>query len=224
MAGKPVTAKDLENWYSPVRAREIAAQAFPDENSEDVVWSRISRGLIRTYATTVSRRHGARSAPTVTIEAASEITAETWLKYDLRPRTLWRGEAEFVFRSFRQGPDEIVNCFGIKLDPEDVHKHIGRPAVLEISQPPPSADALPIVAPKHAGGAPGKDYWDDLWAAMAALVYKGQLNPASKQRDIEEAMVKWAADHRGDDLSVPTARIRARKLLAELRKAEEDKN
>jgi hypothetical protein len=82
---------------------------------------------------------------------------------------------------------------------------------------------LPVFGAKHPGGAPSKPFWDDLWAAIGALIYKGVLHPGSKQKDIEEAMLRWASDH-DHDLSVPSARTRARKLLAELKQAEKDNN
>ena len=68
----------------------------------------------------------------------------------------------------------------------------------------------PTSLPKHPGGAPPKDFWPDLWIAIAAQLYNGELQP-TRQADIEEAMPAWGSNH-GKKLSEATARRHAPKL------------
>lgn len=72
---------------------------------------------------------------------------------------------------------------------------------------PPIPPALP--SPKK-GGRPPAEFWDDMWAAIAAALYVGSLKPKT-QADVERAMADWitANDHSAAD---STVRARARRL------------
>lgn len=60
------------------------------------------------------------------------------------------------------------------------------------------------------GGRHRKDFWDDMWAAIAASLYDGDLKPRS-QADVERAMAGWIDGH-GHSASDSSVRARARRL------------
>lgn len=70
--------------------------------------------------------------------------------------------------------------------------------------------ASPVPSPAKKGGRPPAEFWDDMWAAIAAALYNGALVPKS-QADVERAMLEWIE---GNDYSAvqSTVRARARRL------------
>lgn len=79
------------------------------------------------------------------------------------------------------------------------------------AEPPKSMTSVSAAAPlPKKGGRPPAEFWDDMWAAIAASLYSGDLKPRS-QADVERAMATWieANDHSAAD---STVRGRARRL------------
>ena len=62
-----------------------------------------------------------------------------------------------------------------------------------------------------AGGRPPKEFWDDLWCAVWAEAFRGDLQP-KRQADVEKAMLDWAVGN-GHDLSESTVKPLARKMF-----------
>ena len=60
------------------------------------------------------------------------------------------------------------------------------------------------------GGRPPAPFWDDMWAAIAAALYGGELAPKT-QADIEKAMADWI-ELNGHSAGESTIRGRARRL------------
>lgn len=60
------------------------------------------------------------------------------------------------------------------------------------------------------GGRPPSEFWDDMWAAIAAALYDGTLNPKT-QADVERAMTEWISAN-GSSAANSTVRARARRL------------
>lgn len=79
---------------------------------------------------------------------------------------------------------------------------------------PPAAPEKPALpqssADKKKGGRQPKDFWDDMWAAIGASLYNGDLKPKS-QADVERAMAEWIDGH-GYSASESSVRARARRL------------
>jgi hypothetical protein len=74
-----------------------------------------------------------------------------------------------------------------------------------------NATAAPIAQKAQAkGGRPPAEFWDDMWAAIAAMLYDGSLQPKS-QATIEKAMSDWIIAH-GWDAGTTSVRARARRL------------
>lgn len=80
---------------------------------------------------------------------------------------------------------------------------------------------VPVKAPQIVlGGRPPQTWWDDLWCAITAQIYRGEFVP-NRQADIEKAMMAWAAAN-GHDVAESTVRPKARKLLIALNKEDEN--
>ena len=71
---------------------------------------------------------------------------------------------------------------------------------------------------QNPGGRPLARHWDEMWAAIAVMLYVGDLKPAT-QADIEAAMKDWLADHNLEVGDTPV-RERARALWQRLEAAE----
>lgn len=71
---------------------------------------------------------------------------------------------------------------------------------------------------KNKGGRPAAEHWDDMWAAMATLLYEGDLEP-KRQADIEKAMMDWLESN-GHSAADSTVRKRARLLWQRLNVSE----
>lgn len=63
---------------------------------------------------------------------------------------------------------------------------------------------------KAKGGRPRAEFWDDLWAATAAALHVGDLQPKT-QADIEKYMLDWLESHKFNS-NTSTVRPRARRL------------
>ena len=63
---------------------------------------------------------------------------------------------------------------------------------------------------RRKGGRPPAEFWDDMWATIAASLYDGGLKPKS-QADVERAMTDWI-EGQGFSAAVSTIRARARRL------------
>lgn len=91
----------------------------------------------------------------------------------------------------------------------ELHRFTFMRASSPIQITPRAAGATPP-APKAKGGRPPAEFWDDMWAAIAAQLYDGTLKP-TKQVHIEKAMSDWISGH-GHDAGTTTIRGRARRL------------
>jgi hypothetical protein len=69
------------------------------------------------------------------------------------------------------------------------------------------------------GGRPPAEFWDELWAEIAARLYEGDLKPKS-QAHIELAMTKWI-EAQGRSAAVSTIRSRARRLWQRIEESAE---
>lgn len=218
-----LTAKEFEDWIPIKRVVNEARLGIPVSNlAVETIYRRLSHGQMRSGAMSWAESQS-RSGGVVEIEpvrwgqlSSHEILGiGVWLSGDLMVnlRTPQMGKFSRTY-------------FGVRCDPAGVAALLNAVAPPALPSVPLAATVAPAAAAppaKHAGGAPRKDFWDDLWAAIGALIYRGKIHPGSKSKDVENAMVQWAIDH-DEELSVPSARIRARKLLEELRQAEKDNN
>lgn len=68
---------------------------------------------------------------------------------------------------------------------------------------------------KNRGGKPLAAHWDEMWAAVAVMLYEGDLQPQT-QADVERAMKDWFAAN-DIDVGDTAVRDRARKLWQRLK-------
>jgi hypothetical protein len=117
------------------------------------------------------------------------------------------------------GIDAMVYHFsGVRFEPDGILA-LREPEAQEATTDPfaklpliaPSASVL-LQATRHAGGAPPKPWWDDLWVEMFRQIWESELKPTAMAH-IAQAMQQWADDH-GHALSEATAKRAARKLWA----------
>ena len=93
-------------------------------------------------------------------------------------------------------------------------------AALDSTVPPTPIDPDFVVPapPTNCGGKPLAEHWDGMWAAIAVMLYTGDLQPKT-QADIERAMKDRLAES-GRDVADSAVRTRAQKLWAILRAAD----
>jgi len=105
---------------------------------------------------------------------------------------------------------EKFELYSVRVDPSAIYKILRK----SVPQAAPKADPAPVPTPpeptKHAGGAPSKDFWPELWIAIAAQLYNGDLKP-EKLADLESAMSTWAIAHH-KSVGEATIRRHANKL------------
>jgi hypothetical protein len=83
------------------------------------------------------------------------------------------------------------------------------------SVPTMAPTQMPVPAPeKNRGGKPIAAHWDEMWSAIAVMLYTGDLQPKT-QADIERAMKDWF-EVKGLDVGDTAVRGRARKLWQKL--------
>lgn len=73
---------------------------------------------------------------------------------------------------------------------------------------------------KNAGGRPTAAFWDDLWCHLWGEIYRGAEVP-QKLAEIEKRMQEWLSA-REYSAAPSTIRLRARKMLAELKRPDEN--
>lgn len=216
MADEKVTAETLESWLTVREARDRAAARVGDNSALQAVWALIRNGMIATYAGRSASRLGEHGTPTPKLEP-SLIAAADWAQYNHGiPHDFWRGQVMFHFRhGHGYGNDRYVTCFDIRLDPDAVDREFPRPkgapstlmhqgfAAIDPDRDVPSS--------RNLGGAPKKEFWDDMWIAIFGLIWDGKLTPEN-QAQIETAMLDWAERH-GHKLGETTVKKPAQKLF-----------
>jgi len=92
------------------------------------------------------------------------------------------------------------------------------PQGITIPQATPSRPTSTPTVVKNKGGKPLAAHWDEMWAAVAVMLYVGDLQPKS-QADVERAMKDWLSKN-DVDVGDTAVRERARRLWRRLREAE----
>jgi hypothetical protein len=75
-----------------------------------------------------------------------------------------------------------------------------------------------VPKPKNKGGRPAAAHWDEMWSALAVMLYVGDLKPR-RQADIERAMKDWLVAN-GYEAGDTPVRERARVLWSKLESAD----
>lgn len=238
-SSKPV---DFKDWITLKAAYDLTRAATKDVHvAATSLLHRLADGVLTGAAEKAIRVDGG-ATPTETPKDKVPVSRDVWgyvLDSEAYPST-WAGWKSSDVILEMQGSHRTtftLKYYGVRIFPPTFRSFIdgltekAPAAAPDIEMPrmvAPSAKELqkaiesPRSSPKpekQPGGRPLKEFWDDLWAAMAAALYDGSLIP-DKQATIEKAMLDWAALN-GHELSQQSARSRARKLFALVKK---DKN
>jgi hypothetical protein len=84
----------------------------------------------------------------------------------------------------------------------------------------PDASVPAESSPRPKGGQPARAFWDEMLCDIWALIHQGDFKP-ERQADVERAMLIWA-EKKGEKLSEPTARPKAKLLFARYRNEAEN--
>ena len=229
---RQISADEIASWYTPIEACRYAAKIVGTKGAANAIWQRLVGGMIEAASTTSSKTvkdYSPKPNPNPEL-----IPCHFWKRFSSTGSDIWgAGDARFYFPGGRHGGQSITyQCFGIKLNPRDVHATLpSLPPAPLTKKPEQSVQSIPEgeppqpVAPAstskgNKGGRPPKEWWDDFWVGIFVKIYVGELQP-KRQADLERAMADWVSAH-GYDASEQTIRKAARKLFGALQ--EEDKN
>ena len=220
-----LTSEEFENWTPTVEAhKRVFATLISHSSTASAFALRLRSGLLRAGAENHAFARD-RDSPRGVIE----IEARRWEQFDdlHEEWDFWRTGTLTVQVDARgalaSGLEELT-YFGVRFDPTGLAKMM---AAVGIDSPSSSAQSAPVIPPsapllmpqipstKHAGGAPPKEFWDDLWIEVARLVHAGDIHPSSSQAHVARLMQDWATGRGG--LGETSAKNAARKLMAVLR-------
>jgi hypothetical protein len=217
MAGATSTERkvdqEIASWFTPMEACAYAATCVGVKGAADAIWQLLRGGMIQAIAASSSLTPKKESP--LADANPSYIPKGLWQHLTDHGTNLWSGGYARFWVAKRNGSPSAYQCFGIKLNPDDVRANLPAPnPALHSPQP----KAAPVQPPPvtNKGGRPRNDYWDDLWAEICGQIYDGASIP-KRQADIERAMLDWATNH-GHALSEAGARQRARILFDRLQK------
>ena len=214
-----------QSWLPPQKAIQLVKDSTSGGGSVERVFTEHLRGGVVRAAANRMSKHGEFGSSQE--RGAFEIPFEWW--QGLQAEDFWTsGIAIFEVRDFEVlslGRAQI-RCFGLRFDPEGVQELIDS---LPKKTPQPhqvhsSTSALlhREIASSNKGGRPRKDFWEALWAHIAAQIWLGDLK-VDMQADVQRAMLNWASMH-DKDLEEASAKIRARWLMEAIREIEKGKD
>jgi len=206
-----ITETEYESWLTPLSATTLLGKHYD--------WQTCVRGifdLIRVDDLAVCFRKGklaagAQERPT---EPFQILARECWRDSGTAQQNsnFWQtGNITFLAPGGeRGGPGVTLNCVGVRFDPVGIGRLLPQ--------------AVPLIGAssnenRRSRGRPRKDYWEDLWAEIAAQIATGELSTA-KPAIVERAMLRWAAEN-GKSLSESTARVRVSMLVTRIQEKAE---
>lgn len=199
----------------------VMGTGLTQANAQYALWQRLRAG--RIVAASESRSWEPFQVPGDT--AGNVIPASYWATLDKQPPDLFWLTSDFMFGFYTGGRSYTARCMGVRVRQDGIRELVTpmvriAPKAAGQSTTPTKAET-PVEQPKNKGGRPPKPFWDDLWADIARACYVGEIKHTDTQSSVEQRMMDWAQAH-GEEISVPTARNAARRLMQALRL--EDKN
>ena len=194
-----------QSWVEPAAALERAIKKYGTKpTATEALGNRLRDGLLLSVA------RNTRTKPRDTPEQANQyliLPANVWERVQggWLVQSLWvTGQLDVWF----DHGNTRFSCHGVRFDPVGLDEFLGPAPVAPA--PAVASPPTPELVSKHGGGAPSKDFWPDLWIAIAAQLYLGDLKP-KKQAELEEAMSAWAT-LKGKNVGESTIRRHAAKL------------
>ena len=203
-----MTKEEFEQWLTPTQAFDALSGQWGSVTTYHALTERLRNDLLHACSeVAIVTKYGRE----ISREVMDPIPFHHW-RENVGPgyrASFWR-TGNFEIRS-SGGHDSSFTYIGTRFDPGAVHALIERlhtPSLIAT----PRLGADPQTPPaKHAGGAPPKAWWDDLWIEIFRQIHCGDLQ-FKRQADIEKAMLDWA-NANGHKMSETTARNAARKLF-----------
>lgn len=177
MDEREVSADEITSWYTPIEACAYAARIVGRKGAHNAIWERLEGGMIEAAASSSSST--VRDCSPVPDFRSTLIPRRYWKFFSNMGSDLWgAGDARF-FLSSRGSKSTTVKCFGIKLNPADVHATLP-PLPLEPEEPEEPAGAAEIEqtpevdqAVPAAKGPPVSDELLRAWYELYCRAYQG---------------------------------------------------
>jgi len=220
MADNQITPEEYVTWLTPRDAVNLVGQDMQNwDIAAETILRRVDAGLIRAHFKTGTVLESGKIDKLKDFFVVPGGVKKAWADSSV-PYTLpfWTsGDAEVHLKLRQAGTydrTQIWTLFGIRFDPAGINDLLNKPA--KLPEPYPSSPSLTPPSPspetpKHAGGAPRKEFWDDLWLAMFKRLWVENWQPKN-QAEVEKAMLDWAAEN-GKDLGPTSVKTPAKKLF-----------
>ena len=208
----PFTEEVWKTWLEPFHAVRMLIEAGLDDREHAVNWLKgsLRRGELRAGGTHIKR------LPDELIKTEwvyGRYKADTWFHVAVIP---WKDdfwvsgnyEPDDPLDSIRRVSerDEFENyLYDVRFEPALITEFCER-----ARQPLAVLKQPPVQSPPAKGGRPPKPFWDRLWAAIAAQLHNGDLQP-KRQADIERTMHDWLVAN-GEDAGETAVRAKAKLL------------
>jgi hypothetical protein len=197
--------ESAENWISAAETvRLLKPVVGSDYSAKLTICERAYAGLIGARAETFvidNRTFHNEKIPKEFWWAKGHAALEQ--RWETGDFSTWMALSELAGSPHLSAGKIEAKAFGVTFAGADIEKLI--PA-----GPATTVAATPIAKPRNRGGRPKHDFWEDLFVAIAAQLYLGDLKPKN-QADIERAMHEWITNN-GHTAGETPVRERAQKL------------
>ena len=120
-----IGAEDIASWYTPRDALRYAAAAVGKEGASNAIWQRLIGGMIAAVSTTSSSTP--KDGAPIPEMNPRPIPSLYWQDFAHSGSDFWKaGDAKFFLGRRERGPI-TYRCFGIRLNPTDVHAMLPAP-------------------------------------------------------------------------------------------------
>lgn len=213
MAGESSFTEEIwKTWLEPFQAVRTLIEAGLDDREHAVNWLKgnLRRGALRAgglHMVAVDSDpldfdmvYGRYKASTWHAIAAIPWKDDFWVSGNYDPDD----PLDAAVRS--NGRDEFQNyLYSVRFEPAAILAFCDRAGKPKSEATERTARPVPAI-----GGRPPKPFWDQLWAAIAAQLHNGDLDP-KRQADIERAMHDWLVAN-SHDAGETAVRAKARLL------------
>jgi hypothetical protein len=195
-------------WASALRARRRVYEAgVPPTEAATVLLEQCALGFVVARAVRMQRADSGRPPHWTAEEREWDVPRWFWSSVSASAAASKDWErGVFAGRVTSPAGDCWIALTGVHFWSEALDQLYPEPGRRAAAASAPTTDRQ-----TSPGGRPPASYWDELWCAVWAQVYRGELNPKT-QADIERAMLDWAVAN-GHELGESTAKPRARKMF-----------
>lgn len=189
----------------PAQALEHLKPSMGSAAARSAILQRLMNGLIEGYAEDTAKWLGGKKVEEGTFVG---LPSSLWQHLAVESETaLWiTNDAAFHIEARKYGhPNTTIYAFSVRFKAADIEKMTPptREPLAALSVPP-----TPPAVPR--GGAPGKDFWEDMIIEIFRRSYLDNYQPQS-QADVVRAMLDWASEQ-GHEASDSAVKTRARKV------------